>query len=161
MAHFTHTFAHKLEETRWGTAVYAALVAGVSFLVLQVLITALIQGYSPWLPLQLMASIVLGTEALGTVGFSLEVLLTAFLVHFVLSIMTAWILAPIIEEMPLYPALMIGAAMGLLIYVVNFYLLTEAYSWFAGIRGWATLANHLVFGMVLAWVYARRRLTEH
>ncbi len=158
MAELSQSFSHRLEHTRWGTAVYAACVAAVCYLVLQILIAVLIQGYSPWMPVRMIAAIVLGTGVLPETGFSFSVVLIAFLVHFGLSIMTAWIVAPIIEGADMAKAVLIGAAAGLVIYLVNFYLLTAAFSWFEGLRGWATLINHLIFGAVLAWVYKSRRL---
>lgn len=156
MATYAQTFAHKLDETRWGTAVYAALIAGVTFLVVESII-ATWDGYSPWLPLRMIAAIALGTGVLPETGFSLEVALAAFLIHFGLSIMTAWILAPLIEGSPLSRALLTGLGLGLVIYLVNYHLLTLAFTWFGGMRGWLTLLNHLLFGAVMAWSYQRRR----
>lgn len=158
MAAVTPTFAQKLEATRWGTAIYAALVAGITFLVLQMLISALIYGASPWLPLRMIAAIALGTGVLPETGFSLGVALAALLIHFGLSIMTAWILAPLIERTGLGKSLLFGAALGLVIYLVNFYLLTQAFTWFGGMRGLATLVNHLIFGAMMAWSYQTRRV---
>jgi hypothetical protein len=158
MADLTHTFASKLAATHWGKAVDAALIAGVLFLAVQMLVVSPIQGVSPWLPVRMIAAIALGTRALPETGASLGVLVAAFLVHFGLSLMTAWILAPLVQGTRLVKAALIGAALGLVIYLVNFYLLTAAYTWFAGIRGWATLINHLLFGAVMAWVYEKQRL---
>lgn len=157
MAAITSNFAHKLEATRWSTAIYAAFIAGITYLILQMLTAALVQGYSPWLPLRMIAAIALGPAILPETGFSLAVALVAFLVHFGLSIITAWILAPLIESTSRSKALLIGAALGLLIYVVNYYLLTQAFSWFGGLRGWATLLDHLIFGTVMAWSYQSLR----
>ena len=158
MAAISHAFARKLDATRWGAAIYAAFIAGIVYLILQTLTTALIQGYSAWLPLRMIAAIALGTSVLPELGFSLEVVLTAFLIHFGLSIMTAWILAPLIEGVSLLKAVLIGAALGLVIYLVNYHVLTAAFTWFGGLRGWSTLINHLIFGAVMAWSYQRRRL---
>lgn len=156
MAALTHTFAHKLDATRWGTAIYAALIAGIAFLVVQSLI-AVLSGYSAWLPLRMIAAIALGTGVLPETGFTLSVALAAFLIHFGLSIMTAWILAPLIEGSPSLRALLTGIALGLVIYLVNYHLLTYAFTWFGGMRGWLTLLNHLLFGGLMAWSYQRRR----
>lgn len=158
MADLTRTFASKLEAVHWGKAVYAALIAGVLFLAVQMLVVSPIQGVSSWLPVRMIAAIALGTRALPDTGASLEVLVAAFLVHFGLSIMTAWILAPLVQGATLVKAVLIGAVLGLVIYLVNFYLLTAAFTWFAGIRGWATLINHLLFGAVIAWSYEKQRL---
>src|SRR5690606_3845327 len=156
MAALTQSFTHTLDQTRWGTAIYAALVAGIVYLVAQSLI-AVFQGYSAWLPLRMIAAIVLGPEALPETGFSLAVTLAAFFVHFGLSIMTAWILAPLIEGNRLPWAVVTGAVLGVVIYLVNYHVLTLAFTWFGGMRGWLTLLNHILFGVVMAWSYQRRR----
>lgn len=156
MAAITYTFARKLEHTQWTAAIYAAFIAGLTFIVLQTLIAGLIQGYSFWLPVRMIAAIALGDAVLGAPGVYVTTFLVAFLIHFGLSLMTAWILAPIIQDTAPSRAVLLGAAAGLVIYLVNFYLLTFAYTWFEGLRGWATLANHLIFGAVMAWTYVRR-----
>lgn len=157
---FTHRFAHKLENTQWGTAVYAALIAAVTYLLLQTLIISMIQGYSPMLPVQMIAALALGAEALTGTGFTIVIPVVALLIHLWLSIMTAWILAPFVGDMAMPKAVMLGAAAGLVIYVVNFHVLTLAFTWFAGIRGISTLINHLVFGAVLVWSYQKLRARQ-
>ena len=50
--------------------------------------------------------------------------------------------------------LALGAAFGLLIYLVNFYPVTAIlFPWFAMARNWITISSHIVFGVVLAWTY--------
>lgn len=156
MANLTRQFARKLEDTHWGKAVTAAFIAGVSFLFLQMLISGA-TGQGAWMPVRMIAAIALGTGVLPDSGADLWVLWTAFLIHFGLSLLTAWIMAPIIQDMAMGKALAVGAGFGVLIYVVNFYLLTELFTWFAGARGLATLLNHLVFGVVLAYSYESLR----
>ena len=50
-----------------------------------------------------------------------------------------------------------GAVLGVVIYLVNYHVLTLAFTWFGGMRGWLTLLNHILFGVVMAWSYQRRR----
>lgn len=160
MVAVTNAFAHKLERTHWSTAIYAAFIAGIAYLVLQTLAAGLVYQVSPWLPIRLIASIALGDSALPETGFPLAVTLAAFLIHFGLSIMTAWVLAPFIEGEPRVKALAIGVILGLIIYLVNYFLLTLAFDSFIVLRGWITLLCHLVFGLVLAWSYQTLRVRE-
>ena len=54
---------------------------------------------------------------------------------------------------------LIGAVFGLLLYLINFHLLTQVFPWFRELRGWITLTAHLVFGIsaaLLYWKLARR-----
>jgi hypothetical protein len=58
---------------------------------------------------------------------------------------------------------LIGAAFGGLLYVFNFFALTQAFPWFAELRGWATFVSHLIFGAsaaLLYWKLARRGVSR-
>jgi hypothetical protein len=48
---------------------------------------------------------------------------------------------------------MMGALFGVLPYVINFDDMTHLFPWFADARGWVTLLNHVLFGMVAADSY--------
>jgi len=157
MADFTHTFARKLEVTHWGKAVEAAFIAGAVFLIMQMLLLALFEGQSPMEPARRIAAIVMGREVLWQTGFDIWVLIAALLVNFGLATLFAWILTPIVAEMRRPWALATGAAFGLVLYVVNFHLMTGAFPWFRASRDWITVLNHLIFGIVLAWSYLRLR----
>ena len=146
-------YARNFDETDWFKAVYAACIAAVVFLVLQMMIAAFIQGYGPWMPVRMIGAIALGTGALAETGFPVGVLIVAFLLHLGLSIATAWVLAPVVHGNTLAMAALTGAAAGVLIYLVNFHVLVLGFTWFEGIRGWATLLNHLIFGAVLTASY--------
>ena len=50
-------------------------------------------------------------------------------------------------------SLAIGGGFGLLLYFLNFHVLTPVVPWFAEMRGWSTLIGHLVFGMAAALLY--------
>lgn len=162
MEELIRAYARRFDQTQWFRAVYAACLAAIVFLVLQMLIAATIQGYSPWMPIRMIAAIALGTSALPETGSPVGVLVVAFLLHFGLSIITAWILAPLVHGQALGMTLATGAAAGLVIYLVNFHVLVLGFTWFEGIRGWSTLLNHLVFGTVLTgsyyWQTSRRTL---
>lgn len=157
MADLTHTFAHKLEATRWGRAVVAALIAGATALVLQMVFAAFFDD-TAWGPARMVAAIVLGAEILSAwAPMTLGIFLTALLVHFGLAILFAWILVPIIEEMGRTKALVVGAAFGAALFVVNFYLMTAVFPWFTDAREWTTFVTHLVFGAVVAGSYLALR----
>lgn len=153
----THGFAHKLEATRWSTAVAAAFIAGTTFLIVQMLAFWAFYGQAPLAPARTVAAIAMGPEVLTTVGSSFSVLVVAAAVHFGLAILFAWILTPIIQDMSIGVGTAVGVGFGLLLFLVNFFLITEVFPWFAGGRNWVTLVNHLIFGGVLGWSYLHRR----
>lgn len=72
-----------------------------------------------------------------------------------------YILAGFRYDTTVMAMLLIGAAFGVLLYLINFFVLTQVFSWFKELRGWTTLAAHLVFGIstaLLYWKLARRRV---
>jgi hypothetical protein len=108
------------------------------------------------------AAIVLGPSAVEAPGTSpFAVLLVASALHFALSIVYTIVYAILIDaaiRRPSRPvAIAFGAFFGLVLYAVNLYGFTVAFPWFAGARGWVTIAAHLAFGTVLAAVYAKAR----
>ena len=47
----------------------------------------------------------------------------------------------------------LGAVFGLALYLINFYVVTGAFPWFAELRGWSTLITHLIFGVSASLLY--------
>jgi hypothetical protein len=145
-------------------AVWAGLIAGAVFLLVEMMLVATIGGGSLWGPPRMMAAIVMGQGVLPPPAtFDFGVVMAAMAVHFVLSVLYGFVLAFLIFRLDLKWALAAGAGFGLALYLVNFYLFTAAFPWFAMARGGITLFAHLVFGVVLAWSYKAlaRRESEH
>src|ERR1039457_1323780 len=51
--------------------------------------------------------------------------------------------------------LLVGAVFGLAMYLLNFYAIARYFPWFADLRGWMTMAAHLIFGMTAAIMYRK------
>jgi hypothetical protein len=138
----------------WRAAVWAGVIAGAVFMMLEMVMMPLFAGVSAWAPPRMIAAILLGREVLPPPAtFELGVFLVAMMVHFALSIIYAVILAWIIYTFSLGPAIAIGMAFGLALYVINFYGFTAIFPWFAMARNWISIFAHLVFGGVAAWAY--------
>lgn len=54
-------------------------------------------------------------------------------------------------------AISIGAIFGLVLYLVNFYLFTAVFPWFAMARNWISVFSHIAFGLLAGWVYVAVR----
>jgi NhaP-type Na+/H+ or K+/H+ antiporter len=148
------TLAHRLESSAWGLAAIAGVVAGVVFLILEMIMIPLFLGMGPWVPVRMIAAIGLGPEVLPPPAtFAVDMALAAMVVHFTLSLVYAWLLAPLIENTGLLKGVLLGALFGLAIYLVNFYFFTAMFPWFTEARNWITIFAHLVFGAVLAGTY--------
>jgi hypothetical protein len=99
---------------------------------------------------RLTAALVMGTEVLPPPSTARwDILWVATFIHFALSIAYALIPALLVGRLRAGPALVAGAAYGLMIYLVNLYGLTVLFPWFVVARDWVTLLTHLVFGMAL------------
>ncbi|XKH61662.1 sodium:proton antiporter [Halomonas sediminis] len=158
MADMSPWLSRRLDASAWGAAAIAGVIAGVVFLVLEMTLVPLFQQTSPWVPVRMMAAIGLGAEILQSpANIALDVGLAAMVVHFTLSLIYAWLLAPFLEGTKPFTAMLRGALFGLVIYAVNFYLFTILFPWFEEARTWLTIAAHLIFGAVLATSYCHLR----
>lgn len=106
----------------------------------------------------MIAAIVMGRGVLPMPGggpptFDFGVFAVAMLVHSVLSVLFACVLAAIVNRMTLWTALLAGAIFGVALYIVNFYIFTAVFPWFAMGRTWVTVFSHVSFGIAAAWTY--------
>lgn len=142
----------------WSSAVKAGLLAGLIFLILEMMLVPLFLGGSSWGPPRMIGAIVMGKDVLPMPGgppptFSAPVVLAAMVVHFVLSVVFTMILAFIVGRMSLGSALLTGAVFGFALYLLNFYVLTGIFPWFAMARNWVSVFSHISFGIAAAWSY--------
>lgn len=145
----------------WSAAVWAGLIAGLVFLLLNLFLVPLFVGGNAWVVLRLLASIVLGEGALAPPAtFDLSVLIVALITHFVLSILFALLLAYIIHRWGLIVGIVGGALFGLALYATNFYTLTLFFPWFFAMRSWPIVIAHIIFGAVAGGVYEALEVEE-
>ena len=138
----------------WSAALWASVIAGLVFAVVDVGANWVLRGISPWLLLRMIGAIVLGQGALApTPSFDASVVLVAILVHLALSIVYGTFLALVIPKVDTTLAILLGGLYGLALYYINFYGFNIFSPWFAGMRDWVSIASHFVFGAVLACAY--------
>ena len=138
----------------WKAAILAGIIAGAIFMMLEMILVPLIGGGSPWGPPRMIAAIGMGKGVLPPpADFAVAPLMVAMLIHFLLSIIFAVILAFVIHRFGLGLAILIGAVFGLVLYFVNFYGFTAIFPWFAMARNAVTIFTHIVFGALAAWIY--------
>lgn len=145
--------------------VWAGVIAGAVFLLLELIMVPLFMGGSPWGPPRMIAAIVMGEGVLPPPAtFSLGVVLVAVLVHFPLSIGYALIGGLAAHRLSTTSAIVVGCVAGLVLYWINFYGFTALFPWFEMARSWVSVFAHIVFGGVVAGVYkalqSDRRLHE-
>lgn len=138
----------------WTAAAQAGLIGGVAYLVLELILVPLFVGGTVWNVLRMISAIILGRDALPPPDtFDLPIMLTAVALHLALSTAYGLVLSAAINRSGPGVAVLVGAMFGLLLYIVNFYMFTEVFPWFANARTWVTVFNHLVFGFAVAWSY--------
>lgn len=136
----------------WRAAVIAGLVAGLVFLLVQMIGQAMIVGGSVWLFPRYVAAMVMG-ESVLLGDASLAVILVGLLVHFVLALIFGLILAAIIHEWELLVGIIVGALFGLALYAINYYTMNRFFPWFYPIRNWLDITAHILFGLTAGAVY--------
>lgn len=137
-------------------AIWAGIIAGVVFMMLEMVLVATVGGGSPWGPPRMIAAIGMGKDVLPPPAtFDLGVMIIAMAIHFVLAILLGMILGLIVSrwKLGLMASIGVGAIFGLAVYLVNFYGFTALFPWFAMARTPITLLTHVMFGTVLGWSY--------
>jgi hypothetical protein len=136
-------------------ALWAAIIAGAVFMMLEMVMVPVFMGGSPWGSPRMIAAIGMGKGVLPPPAtFDVGIMMVAMLIHFVLSVILAFLFAFIARGRTVGMATMIGAAFGLVVYLVNFYGMTAVFPWFAMGRGWIGIFAHVMYGAVLGLVYA-------
>lgn len=154
-----HMHSHRWEQRSpdWTVAAVSGFAAGAVLMVLELLWSTIIMNASPWETSHMVAAIVMGQDALQSTDFNLMIVAVALITHYVLGIVLALILSTVIVSFHFDSsagmALLVGAIFGLLVYLFNFYGMVRFFSWFSEMRGWAAIAGHAIFGMVVASMY--------
>lgn len=140
----------------WKAAIWAGLIAGIVFMMLEMVLVGTIGGQSPWGPPRMIAAMVMGESVLPPPAtFDLGIMMVAMMIHLMMSIVLGAVLGWAISHwrMSLPTAIMAGIAFGLLVYFVDFYVMTAVFPWFAMARGGISIFAHAMFGLVLGWTY--------
>lgn len=154
---------HRPETTQsidWWSSIWAGVIAGLVFAVIQMVLVSSVQRVSPLEPVRLMAAIVMGQEVLvpTSAGFDAGVLILGLIIHFLWSIALGVLIGWLVHRYEMGVAMMIGGAAGLAAYFLIFFVIApSAFPWFATERDWMTALNYIVFGLVAAGAYLRLR----
>jgi uncharacterized membrane protein YagU involved in acid resistance len=137
----------------WKSAIWAGVIAGVVFMMMEMGLVALTGG-SPWGPPRMIAAMAMGRDVLPPpASFDAVIMIIAMGIHIVLSIVLAIVFAFLAARLGMGMAVLAGAVFGLVIYLVNFYGFTALFPWFAMARNMISIVSHIAFGVVLALSY--------
>jgi hypothetical protein len=148
--------------TDWRAGIWAGVIAGVVFMMLEMAMVWIFMGESPWAPPHMIAAMALGPGVLpgpdNPPGFAMGIMATAMVIHFALSVVYGLAGAWLVHRFDWTGALLIGAAFGLAIYLVNFYMIAPlAFPWFTMAQNWVSAFAHIAFGVALGGAYVALR----
>jgi hypothetical protein len=144
-------------------AAVAGIAAGAVLMVLELLWSGAMMGEAPWRISQFVAAITMGPYSVLHAPpnvFDPTIVTVALVTHYVLGISFAIVLGAVVagyhyDDDVKVSLPVIGAIFGALLYLLNFYALTEVFPWFAEMRAWGTFAAHLIFGITAAELYGK------
>jgi hypothetical protein len=144
----------------WRAAVWAGLISGIVFLLINMILTAIYVG-SPWIVVRLVASVVMGTRALPPPAtFDFGIFAVSLIVHLPLSIGFACLIAVVLHRWGLIVGILGGAGFGLALYFINFYTVSFFFPWFFPMRSWIMAASHIIFGALAGGIYEALEVEE-
>ena len=130
----------------WYAAIWAGLVSGLIMLLTGIVLPWLFLG-DPLLIVRLMASIMLGPEVIpAQAGIVPGIYVVALVTHFSLSLLFAFLIALIFHRWGIVVALLGGAIVGVVIYIMNFYSFSLIFPWLFPYLNWMLLVAHIFFG---------------
>ncbi|MEN7529703.1 MULTISPECIES: hypothetical protein [unclassified Cupriavidus] len=151
----SHHYVRRLPD--WSAAAVSGVVAGALLLLMELFWSTMMSDGHPWGMTRIIAAIVMGQDVLQTSMFSIGTTAAALIIHFalgaVLGMILAMIIAPFQLDSSLGMSLLVGAVFGVVVYLFNFYVMTAAFPWFVQLRGWHTVASHIIFGMAIGFCY--------
>jgi hypothetical protein len=147
----------------WAAAAVAGFGAGAILMVLDLFWSLAMTGHGPWASSRMIAAIVTGPHVMESSDFALGPVMVALLLHYAFGIVGGLVIAAVSAPLGLDSRLDIavatGLVFGLVLYLINFHVMTAFFPWFVQIRGWSALLINLVFGVsttVLYWKLERR-----
>ncbi len=141
-------------------ALIAALVSGIVFFFLNLLLSKIAVGNS-WVYIRVIASIVMGEGVLPPPAtFEISILLISLVIHLVISIIFALLIDLAIYRWGLIIGFIGGGLLGLALYVINFYSLSYFFPWFYSYRSWVMVVSHIVFGALAGGLYELLEVEE-
>lgn len=145
----------------WSAAVWAGLIAGAVFLLFLAFVAPLFSPMNGWVYLRLIASIPLGETVLAPPAtYDLQVLLAAIVTQLLLSVSFAMVNAFVLHRWGMIVGILGGGALGVALYVINFWTVSYFFPWFFPMRGFEVFLGHVVFGALAGGIYEALEVEE-
>ncbi len=142
-------------------AIWAGVLAGIAFLIVQMGMATWFFKSSIWVVFRWNAAIIMGQDVLPPPNsFQFSIVLVGLIVHFGLSILFSLLIAFLIHRWGLWVGIFGGGLIGLGLYAINYYTFTFFFPWFFPIRNWLMIVGHIIFGVVAGGVYEALEVEE-
>ena len=140
-----------LRHVTWRAVLISGLIAGTLFLITDLIFAPIVTKVDAALTLRYCAGLVLGSKVLTQTGTN--ILVTGIIVHYVLSLVFALVIAIVVHRWGMVVGIVGGAILGVAIYGINLYTVTLLFPWFFAINSTVILLCHAIFGAVAGGVY--------
>jgi hypothetical protein len=138
----------------WKAVMWAGLVAGTVFLLVNLFVVPRIMGGSFWISTRLVGSIVLGESVLAPPAtFHGGALAAAIAAHYVLALAMAAVIAIVVHRGGLVSGIIGGSLLGLAFYFIDYYTLSYFFPQFWAMKHASVLASHVLFGALAGGIY--------
>ena len=139
---------------QWWTGIKAALAIGV--------LLWLVSRGIPWAASGVVSPTVMGRELKYPGSIDTNLTITAIVLHFVSAVVYAAIMIPLIHRFRYGSAALVGAAMGVILYLLNLAIFTIVGGGAPYSRELPVFVTHLAFGLIFTGLYkglVKRRIT--
>ena len=144
---------HGMPKIDGRSALIAGLFGAAVFVTLELWL-ATIRGEGTWLPMRMVAAIVLGPSVLPPPGgYDPSLAAVAAIIVVPVALFHALVLGAFVRRMSASTALIVGALYGIAIYAIDFYSFVPFFPWLAWYRGPQHILAHVGYGMVTAAAY--------
>ncbi len=151
------------------TGMVGGLLAGLAFAVFEMIVAAIVAGQL-FGPFRMISATVLGQQALSPQVSLATAIMVGTLVHLVYSVVAGAVFALIVAAVTAFhrtpgALVSIGGIYGLLMWLVNFYLIAPAFGWIwfpqRASQFWQGFVAHtFLYGALLGWYVAARQLAK-
>ena len=140
------------EDTDWWAVVWSGLISSIVFLIGGSL-AATGSGGTLATFIKLIASMVMGASALFN-DLNIGSFLIGLFLHLLLSMMATALIALIIHRWGIIVGVIGGGLLGLAIYAINFYFVSDLlFPWMSGLRSTDMAGVHVLFGALAGGFY--------
>ena len=140
------------EDTDWWAVLWSGLISSLVFLIGGSL-AATGSGGTLATFIKLIASMVMGASALFN-DLNIASFLVGLTLHIILSLLATALIALIIHRWGILVGVIGGGLLGLAIYAINFYFVSDLlFSWMSGLRSTQMAGVHMLFGALAGGFY--------